>query len=67
MLALYHWDGVVAWWMPPISSYGPFCFAATGAMQLVLLSRIHELVTSGGSQFIIATHSPIVMAYPEAT
>lgn len=33
---------------------------------LTLLHRIHEL-TSAGSQFIIATHSPIVVAYPEAT
>lgn len=33
--------------------------------QLVLLARIHELV-KGGAQFIIATHSPILMAYPGA-
>jgi predicted ATPase len=33
--------------------------------QLVLLARIHELV-KGGAQFIIATHSPILMAYPSA-
>lgn len=33
--------------------------------QLSMLARLHELVTSG-SQFIIATHSPIVMAYPDA-
>ena len=30
---------------------------------LVMLSRIHELVHQG-SQFIISTHSPILMAYP---
>ncbi len=30
------------------------------------LRRIHELV-SDGSQFVIATHSPIVLAYPDAT
>jgi predicted ATPase len=30
------------------------------------LRRIHELVRAG-SQLIIATHSPIVLAYPEAT
>ena len=29
------------------------------------LSRIHQLVTEG-SQFIIATHSPILLAYPNA-
>jgi predicted ATPase len=33
--------------------------------QLAALSRMHELVQQG-SQFIIATHSPILMAYPEA-
>jgi predicted ATPase len=34
--------------------------------QLSLLARMHDLVRLG-SQFIIATHSPIVMAYPGAT
>jgi len=34
--------------------------------QLTLLSRIHQLVNDG-SQFVITTHSPIVMAYPDAT
>lgn len=34
--------------------------------QLALLSAVHALVTSGDSQFIIATHSPIVLAYPDA-
>jgi predicted ATPase len=33
---------------------------------LTLLRRIHELVTSG-SQFVIATHSPLLLAYPGAT
>jgi predicted ATPase len=33
--------------------------------QLAALSRMHELVQQG-SQFIIATHSPILMAYPDA-
>ncbi|GGY54456.1 hypothetical protein GCM10007387_40940 [Pseudoduganella albidiflava] len=33
--------------------------------QLAALARIHQLV-KGGSQFIIATHSPILMAYPDA-
>jgi predicted ATPase len=33
--------------------------------QLSLLSMIHDLVLKG-SQFIIATHSPILMAYPKA-
>jgi predicted ATPase len=34
--------------------------------QLSMLVRIHDLVRAG-SQFIIATHSPILMAYPGAT
>lgn len=33
--------------------------------QLAVLSRIHDLVLDK-SQFIIATHSPILMAYPDA-
>jgi predicted ATPase len=33
--------------------------------QLAALSRIHDLVIKD-SQFIIATHSPILMAYPDA-
>ncbi len=33
--------------------------------QLSMLARINELVQQG-SQFIIATHSPIIMAYPDA-
>lgn len=33
--------------------------------QLALLSRIHELVNDQ-SQFVITTHSPILMAYPDA-
>ncbi|MGI6225596.1 MAG: AAA family ATPase [Peptococcales bacterium] len=33
--------------------------------QMTMISRLHELVEQG-SQFIIATHSPIIMAYPDA-
>ncbi|WP_214747097.1 AAA family ATPase [Exiguobacterium sp. s189] len=33
--------------------------------QLTMLARMHELVQSG-SQFIIASHSPILMSYPGA-
>ena len=33
--------------------------------QLALLRRMHELVEDG-SQFIVSTHSPILLAYPEA-
>jgi len=34
--------------------------------QLSLLSLIHEHVKEKRSQFIISTHSPIIMAYPDA-
>jgi predicted ATPase len=34
--------------------------------QLALMSRIHELVREH-SQFVIATHSPILLGYPDAT
>ena len=34
--------------------------------QLAMLSRMHDLVQTG-CQFLIATHSPILMAYPNAT
>lgn len=35
--------------------------------QLSFLSILHERIKSGGCQFIIATHSPILLSYPEAT
>ena len=40
--------------------------ALSPARQLVLLKEIHWLVSSG-CQFIIATHSPILMAYPRSS
>lgn len=40
--------------------------ALSPARQLAFLSRMHQLVQRG-SQFIIATHSPIILAYPHAT
>ena len=39
--------------------------ALSPARQIEALSRFHELVLQG-SQFVIATHSPILMAYPDA-
>lgn len=33
--------------------------------QMAMLVRMHELIQQD-SQFVIATHSPIVMAYPDA-
>lgn len=40
--------------------------ALSPTRQLALLSNIHQLVREG-AQFIIATHSPILLAYPGAT
>ena len=39
--------------------------ALSPSRQLAMISRIHQLV-SARSQFVIATHSPILMAYPNA-
>ena len=39
--------------------------ALSPARQLSFLTRLHELVRAR-SQFIIATHSPIILAYPDA-
>jgi len=39
--------------------------ALSPARQLALLALMHDLVTDG-AQFLIATHSPILMAYPQA-
>lgn len=40
--------------------------ALSPARQLTMLARMHDLVGEG-SQFIVATHSPIIMAYPDAS
>lgn len=39
--------------------------ALSAGRQLALLRRMHELVAQG-SQFLVATHAPIVLSYPEA-
>jgi predicted ATPase len=57
-----------------LSRFGPNGFyvmdepeAALSAQNcLTCLRRIHQLVNDG-SQFVIATHSPIVLGYPDAT
>jgi predicted ATPase len=35
--------------------------------QLALLSKMAMLVKSGGVQFVVATHSPIILTFPNAT
>lgn len=39
--------------------------ALSPTRQLAMMARMHDL-TKAGSQFIIATHSPILLAYPHA-
>jgi predicted ATPase len=39
--------------------------ALSPSRQMAMISRMHDLVKAG-SQFIIATHSPIIMAYPDS-
>ena len=39
--------------------------ALSPSRQMSMLARMHKLVRDG-SQFIVATHSPIIMAYPDA-
>jgi predicted ATPase len=34
--------------------------------QLSFLKIIHDLATPGHAQFLIATHSPIILSYPDA-
>jgi predicted ATPase len=40
--------------------------ALSPTRQLALITRLHDLVRAG-SQFVIATHSPLLLAYPNAT
>jgi len=41
--------------------------ALSPSRQLSFLAIVHALATQKNSQFLIATHSPILMAYPQAT
>jgi len=40
--------------------------ALSPSRQLAVLARMHDLVEEG-AQFVIATHSPILLAYPDAS
>lgn len=57
--------------MNRFSGYGLYILdepeaALSPLRQMSMITRMHELVQQG-SQFIIATHSPIIMAYPDST
>jgi len=63
-----HGEAFFATFMHRFGSNGLFILdepeaALSPVRQLAMLTRIHELARSGG-QFIISTHSPLLMAYP---
>jgi predicted ATPase len=65
-----HGESFFALFMNRLGAEGFYIFdepeaALSPNRQLALLSRMHDLVRRG-SQFVIATHSPILMAYPDA-
>ena len=66
-----HGESFFALFMNRLGGDGLYVFdepeaALSPSRQLAFLSRLHQLVRQG-SQFLIATHSPILMAYPQAT
>lgn len=67
-----HGESFLAFFKNRLSNGGFFIFdepeaALSPQRQLSLLAIIHQLSTTTDSQFIIATHSPIILAYPGAT
>jgi len=66
-----HGESFFALFMNRLRGDGLYIFdepeaALSPVRQMSFLSRMHELV-GDGSQFLIATHSPILMAYPQAS
>ena len=66
-----HGEAFLALVLNRLRGNGFYCFdepeAALSPMrQLALLAAMRQLVVKG-SQFIIATHSPLLLAYPDAT
>jgi predicted ATPase len=67
-----HGESFLAFFKNRLGDGGFFIFdepeaALSPQRQLSLLTIIHELCQNSNSQFIIATHSPILLAYPNAT
>lgn len=65
-----HGESFIALMMNRFGGHGIYLLdepeaALSPQRQLAALSRIHDLVKTD-SQFVIATHSPILMAYPDA-
>jgi predicted ATPase len=67
-----HGEGFLSFFTHRVGKGGFYIFdepeaALSPQRQLALLSIIHELAKHAETQFIIATHSPILLAYPGAT
>jgi len=67
-----HGESFLAFFKNRLGVGGFFIFdepeaALSPQRQLSLMVIIHEICKNPGSQFIIATHSPIFLAYPNAT
>lgn len=65
-----HGESFLALFVHRLRGHGLYIFdepeaALSPLRQMAVLARIHELVAQG-SQFFIATHSPIILAYPDA-
>lgn len=67
-----HGESFLSFFQNRLGSSGFFIFdepeaALSPQKQLTLLSIIHNVCKNPDAQFIIATHSPILLAYPDAT
>lgn len=65
-----HGESFMAIFMNRLSGKGVYILdepeaALSPTRQMAMISRMHQLANMG-SQFIIATHSPILMAYPDS-
>ena len=67
-----HGESFLSFFKNRVGSGGFYIFdepeaALSPQRQLSLIALIHEICKNPYSQFIIATHSPLLLAYPEAT
>ncbi len=67
-----HGESFLAFFQNRLSSGGFFIFdepeaALSPQRQLSLMAIMHDLCKNPDAQFVIATHSPILLAYPNAT
>ena len=67
-----HGESFLSFFQNRLGNGGFFIFdepeaALSPQRQLSLMVIIHEMCKNSNAQFIIATHSPILLAYPEAT